>query len=362
MKKIINLLNKIMYFFYKKDTSLCIPKKVLVVSNTALGDTILSTPVIKTLKNNFEDIHITFMVNKNVYPLFKDYEHVDKVITYNKKLIGIIKHAIYIKKNNYDSLFFLHSNGPQDLFIALASTAKNIHKAINYPNKPSIEFKNIIQNKVNEKKYQHIIEHRLDTIRYLKPNNIDTSIEIPKKFYNNKHIKHNNINIGIQLGAADTYKIWPMNNYIKLLNKLLAKYSNIEIYLLGIKSELTLANTVYNSSIHKEQINNLCGQTTIDKLPKIINSLDLLITNDTGTMHLAIALKKKTISLFSPTDYKIFGPYQDFNLHTIIQKDGEFINTLPKKSRNQDAMKLISIEEVYKAVENKICEINTCVE
>ena len=81
-------------------------------------------------------------------------------------------------------------------------------------------------------------------------------------------------------------------------------------------------------------------------MPILINDLDLLLTNDTGAMHLAIALQVETVSLFGPTDSKIYGPYQDYNFHKVIQVDGSFVNIVPKKQRGSDGMALISIDQV----------------
>lgn len=362
MKKLINLFNKILFKIRAKKKEPKTMERILIVSNTALGDTILSTPVIKTLKKNFPAVHITLMVNKNVYPLFKDYEYVNEVIIYNKHFIGILKHIYFIKKNKIDSIFFLHSNGPQDLFIALLSHVHNIHKAINYPHPISPEFMSIIQNNVFPMKYQHIIEHRLNTIDYLRPSIIDKTIDLPRKFYQQERNSDSTFLLGIQLGAADIYKMWPIENFSILCNKLLDSDTTIKIVLLGIKNEQSLAHQLSELSNDKNRIIDYCGKTRIEELPCILNTLNLLLTNDTGTLHLAIALHKSTVSLFSPTDSKIFGPYQDQKIHTIIQKDGSFINRFTTKQRNQDAMKLITIEEVYNALSQQINRIKTCVE
>ena len=101
---------------------------------------------------------------------------------------------------------------------------------------------------------------------------------------------------------------------------------------------------------------NLCGNSSIQSLPKILNDLELLITNDTGTLHLAIALQIKTVSLFGPTDSQVFGPYQDFNLHKPIQVDGSFVNNLPKKQRGQEGMTLIDVDKVFSEVVDSITE------
>jgi len=128
MKKIIILLNKILFKTRKKNSTAKPLKKVLIVSNTALGDTILTTPVIKTLRKSFPNIYITFMINKKIYPLFKDYEYVNEIIIYKKNFIGLLQQIFYIKRNNFDTIIFSHSNGPQDLFMALYMGTTNIIK------------------------------------------------------------------------------------------------------------------------------------------------------------------------------------------------------------------------------------------
>lgn len=361
MKKIIQWSNKVLFYFRKnnlKHTSKL--HHILVISNTALGDTILSTPVIRSLKKSFPNSKLTLMINKNLYTLFKDYEYIDELICYKKSFWGLLSHIWYIKRNKIDSLFFLHSNGPQDLFLALASKAEHIHKAINYPNKLSKEFSSLIVHKVHENKEQHIIEHRLDTIRYLNPKYIEYTLDLPKKYLTQtKQRKNGKIHIGIQLGAADIYKMWPLECFIQLINMLLTN-PKIHIFLLGIEKESSLAQKVQQNT-NFQRVLNYCGKTSIEELPNMVMNLDLLITNDTGTLHVAIALNVKTVSLFSPTSSKIFGPYQSLDKHIVIQKNGDFINNKPKKERDQSAMKLIHIDEVYAATQKQLEEESQCV-
>ncbi len=76
--------------------------------------------------------------------------------------------------------------------------------------------------------------------------------------------------------------------------------------------------------------------------------MDVLVTNDTGTMHIAIALGIHTVELFSGSESKDTGAYQDLDRHTIIQKDGSYIRDGgAKKHRSDDAMKLIGTDEVF---------------
>ena len=99
---------------------------------------------------------------------------------------------------------------------------------------------------------------------------------------------------------------------------------------------------------------NLVQKTNIIDLPGILKQLNLLITNDTGILHLSIAMKVKSLSLFGPTSRLEFGAYQDKEMHKSIQKDGFFVNNKPKKKRTQDGMRLISVDEVISKIEEII--------
>jgi len=177
---------------------------------------------------------------------------------------------------------------------------------------------------------------------------------IPKHFYSeNSYLKKDpGIKyIGMQLGAQDIYKMWPIDNFICLAEKICKEFSNIKFVMLGsTKYEQNLVKKFQLGFNKSDLLVNLCGNSSLQSLPKILNDLELLITNDTGTLHLAIALQIKTVSLFGPTDSKIFGPYQDFNLHEVIQVDGSIVNNVPKKQRGQEGMALISVDKVFNKV------------
>ena len=289
MRSLIKLLNKILFRIRKKQESTQVLKKILVVSNTALGDTILSTPVIKTLRKNFPNIYIAFMVNKDVYPLFANYEYANKIVSYDKSFIGIIKHALFIKKEKFNSIFLLHSNGPQDIFMSLLSGVNEINKAINlssditpynkinYSNCMEEKTKKIISNNIKYTTYQHIIEHRLNILEKYNPTKIYKTLELPGKYYNDFcNDKYNNLNntitISIQLGASHSYRMWPLEKCSQLINKLLSKYPYLSIVLTGSLSENLLAKKLTKSIIYPERILNFCGKTTDRKSTRLNSS------------------------------------------------------------------------------------------
>jgi len=324
------------FYTVKNIKNLNNPKTFLVISNTALGDTILSTPAIKSLKKSFPDSKIIAVLKTAFAPLFYDFKYIDEIIEYDGKYKKFFSTISKIKKHKPDIALIFHSNSPQDIQLCVLS---NIPYILKHPTKS--ELKKYLSFDF-EKKDQHTIEDRIDLVRFIGGKNIDTTMEIEPLNDTNLKLKYKNYKnyIGFQIGAADKYKMWPIERFIELAKKL----KDEKIVITGIKSEWELGQKIVKECPNVE---NLCGKMSIKELAYLIDNLKLLITNDTGTMHLAIALKTPTLSLFSPTTSKGIGPYQDLKLHKVIQKDGSFVQKLPKKKRDDSAMKLISVDEVY---------------
>ncbi|MGO9378067.1 MAG: glycosyltransferase family 9 protein [Dissulfurispiraceae bacterium] len=328
------------------DELISIPNRFLVISSTALGDTILSTPAIKSLRQSFPEAEISMLIHKNIAPLFKAYPYVDNIILYHGGYKKFFLTLRTIRKTRPEAVLIFHGNGPQDIAFSVLSGANIILKP---PTKSS--HKKYLSAEQAQKK-QHTIEDRLEIVRMMGGKVIDTNMEIPaiadalkaRKIEN--FIGPDSELIGFQLGAANVYKMWPVENYIKLARRILETNQTVKIVITGVSRERRLGEQIVEAC-GSGRILNSCGMFAIDELPYLIKRLRLLITVDTGTLHLAIALCTPTLSLFSATDPFITGPYQDPHLHDVIRKDGLFIATLPKKQRDDSAMRLISVGEVY---------------
>ena len=103
--------------------------------------------------------------------------------------------------------------------------------------------------------------------------------------------------IGFQLGASEKRRQWPISHFIKVGEKL-SEIGYIPV-LLGTKNEEELANNYIENSKHK--VINLIGKTTAEELSAVLKLCSLLVTNDTGTMHLAAGCGIKSIAIFLAT-------------------------------------------------------------
>jgi ADP-heptose:LPS heptosyltransferase len=94
---------------------------------------------------------------------------------------------------------------------------------------------------------------------------------------------------------------------------------------------------------------NLAGKTSVDDLPYIMSRMDLLITNDSGPMHIAAATKTPLVALFGPEDPLLFGPYTSPELYRVIHKAVSCWPCGDKKCRSQSCLDLITAEDVLAA-------------
>ena len=328
------------------------PKKILVFSITALGDTLFSTPAIKSLKLSFPNTKIIGIVHHKWYPLFKNFPYVDKLYIFKKGVFNILSLGKQLKKENAEGGLIFHGNYPEDILLCVLSEVKFILKSsIDEKYKRFLSFTDFNVN-------THAIETRLALVKALGGNKLCNEMEIGplnSNYYKKKYLeifkkfKGKKKCIGFQLGASYQAKRWPVEHFVKLA-MLLNKIIDCVFVLIGSKKETSLANT-FERLYSLNNVLNFTGKTNIEELPYLLKNLDLLVTPDTGILHLAISLKIPTVSIFALTDPKYYGPYQDLELHRVVfNPEGLKYKNIKKRKRPLEPMKNISPELVFKEV------------
>ncbi len=324
-------------------------KSILVFSNTALGDTLLSTPAIVSLKQSFPDAELTLFVHHNMAPLFERLEQVDEIVPYHGGFRKFIRTVLALRKVHPDAALLLHSNAPQDIPMAVLSGARIILKP---PTRS--EYRHYLSYQFTPKT-QHTIEERLDLVRVLGAMRLTTRMRLPARYderqpgFLPRSSDGSRRIIGFQPGAANAFKMWPAENFAALADRLAQALDDIEIVITGSRKEWPLAQKIVDLCATRH-IRNLCGNYDLQDLPFLVHEFELLVSNDTGTMHLAIVLGVPTLCLFGPTSASLIGPYQDLDRHRVIQKTGVSIAGIPKKKRTDSTMRMITVDEVFQTV------------
>ncbi|WP_338523885.1 glycosyltransferase family 9 protein [Pseudomonas batumici] len=132
------------------------------------------------------------------------------------------------------------------------------------------------------------------------------------------------------LMTKDT-RSWPFKRFDHLVQRLVQKHPSVYIVLTGSPSEAFAADAL---TAHPHIV-NLIGKTNVGQLAAVLKRCQLLVTGDTGPMHVACAVERPMVLLCGKTDPAHTGPYPARDHHSIIKKDG---------------MDNISVDEVYQAV------------
>ncbi len=314
---------------------------ILIFSTTALGDFMFNTPAIRAIRAYYPDAHITLVSSEKNRLLVENYDQIDSVVYWDNKIRNLLPIALQAKKYKPELAVILHSHLPYDVLFAIMSGSQYILRNTSDVI-PEWFRKWIIADHTPAS--GHVIQSKLNIIRYLGIDSSDTRMEIPCKIEQldkgNYHI------VGFQMGASTQERRWPVKYFTELAQKLIESDSSLQIKLIGSPRELELSEDFFALLPEKyhNNIENLVGKTSLPDLLSQIKIMDVLVTGDTGPLHLAITLQRPTISLFTTANPKWTGPYQDLHLHTIINKR-------PNPDEGiQASMDLISVDEVFSAV------------
>ena len=308
--------------------------KILAVQNRmGIGDTVIFLPFIETISRKF-NTPVSLLVKKSskADQYIKQTDYLDKLIFLernNKKnerhkgIIGSVRLAKELKKNEFDKIFIFNSSLRFNLIARMA----NIKEIYQYP----------LFTKTN----QHIVQPAKDLIKknlgvdVVKDPQIGINSNLIKEAVLKFNINSNELNILLGIGGSGPTKRIPSKTFLSVMEKI-SNFKKSKFFLATGKKddEQIILNQILNSKF-KDKCIPLDSLSITDTLP-VIKNCDISICNDSSFSHLSSALGIKTITLMADTPL-IYGSYSS-NMYPIIP-DGETSvshNTFGKDRINPD--------------------------
>ena len=274
--------------------------KFLIIRFSSIGDIVLTTPVIRCLRKRYPQAAIHFLTKQKFAGVIQNNPYLDKIHILFDEINSTIE---ALKAENFDYIIDLHHN-VRTLRIKKALKMK----AYSF-NKLNIEKWLLVSLKINVLPEKHIVDRYMETLKHLDVRNDNLGLDyfIPEKDFVKQQdipVSHSHGYIGIAIGAAHNTKKLPVNKLKELCSKI-----DHPIILLGDKTDY--ANAFIIASIDPIKIYNSCGKFNLNESADIIKKAKVIITHDTGLMHIAAAFKKNIISVWGNT-VPAFGmyPYQ----------------------------------------------------
>lgn len=332
-------------------------QRILLMSCTAIGDTLMSTPAFRSARLAYPHAQIDLLVHPAYQALFQHDPHITHFIAYNGKWQGFLRVAYQLRRQQYDLVAILHANEPQATPLAYLSGARWIFKL---PNVHRFQF--LLSNtspRCQGKDFAHGIVQRLAVIKLAGGAETDERLvlalhpdaENAVSTYLHQAGYQTGPLIGFQIGASTNSRRWDPARYIALAKKLLVAYPNAWIIMNGSPQERALVTRVAQEIKHKQVVVS-ADKLPLHMLPALIKRCAVLVTPDTGIMHMAIAVNTPIVGLFAAADWQSSGPRQDMQQHIVIQKARTCLPCLGKRCTYQQpiCMDQITVAEVEAAV------------
>jgi len=278
--------------------------KFLLIRFSSIGDIVLTTPVIRCLKKQVANAEVHFLVKNSFRSVVQHNPYIDKlhVLAHSWELM-----IEELKTENYDYIIDLHNN-------VKTLRVKNTLKVKSFSfYKLNIEKYIYTSVKINLLPKVHIVDRYLKTVSSFGVTNDGAGLDyfISSNEETNKQdipASHHAGYIACAIGAAHFTKRWPVHKW-----KTFCEKTNHPIILLGGKEDAANGNEIASSDPVK--IYNACGKFSINESADLIRKSKLLVSNDTGMMHIGAAFKKPVISLWGNT-VPSFGMYPYYGMMT----------------------------------------------
>lgn len=273
--------------------------KILVLRFSSIGDILLTTPILRCIKKKHPTSEVSFMIKSNYQHVIKSNIYIDKIICFEKSIFEVIK---ILKKEKYDLIIDLHKN-IRTFFLRLFLMKKSLtYKKYNFRKWL------LINSGINIIPENHIVDRYFTSINKIGILNDNKRLDffikdiesITKKY---KYIIKNKY-IVFCLGASFINKRISVSIIKKTINYILGQ-TDYNIVLLGGDD----VQKDYDD-LDNQRIIDLINKTSFTESAFLLKKSFLVITPDTGLMHLASVFNKKIISVWGCTS-PLFGfrPY-----------------------------------------------------
>jgi len=339
-------------------------RRILITRTDRLGDVVLSTPVIRFMREQYPSAYIAFMVKPYCEDVVKHNPHLDEVIVYkkyrwHKSYWGTFKFAMGLRMRKFDMAIALHPTNRVHIMLLLAG----IPIRIGYDRKAGALLTKRVPHE-KHKGHKHEIDYNFDLLARA---GFDVSNADPRPYIVTKNkqkrivdliLKYQGVGgqlIAVHAGASCVSKRWPPERFAQVCDMLVSKFG-YDIILVGGSEAMSYS---YEVLAHmKSKAVNLTGALRVGELAELFKRCRMLISNDSGPVHVSAAVGTPVVCVFGRSDAGLsplrWRPHGEE--HVVIHRDVGCLECLAHNCmKNFECLWTVSVEEVASAAEKILC-------
>lgn len=326
-------------------------RKILIRSTNWLGDAVMTIPAMGVVRRAFPDAEITLLANPAVAELFKEHPSCDHVIVWDKKHLhkgaaGLLRFSSKLHRDNFNLAILFQNAIEAAIMVWLA----RIPRRVGY----RTDGRGLLLNygvpvSPRDRRLHHVAYylHMLEKAGIVaEPGPLSLSCT-PEEVAGARERLGEADWVAINPGAAyGSAKRWLPERFAQAANQIYMEFKT-PILLLGSPNEASVGNQISGKMNvpHK----NLIGTTSIRELMAALSLCRLLLTNDSGPMHIAAAFNIPIVALFGPTDHTTTSPAG--NISKIIRHEVDCAPCLKRHCpTDHRCMTGISVDEVMESI------------
>lgn len=329
-------------------------RRILVVSTTAVGDTVMSTAGMHAVRVRYPRAYIAGLLHPVNGKILKYSRLLDEQLEYSGHYRDFWPVVDRLRNMRFDAALILHGNEPQITPLLYLAGIPFIFKL---PNVSRYGF--LLSNldpRLDKAQIKHALRRRMRVAELIGATASEARMCLDLTEDQRRAIDSLLSSIGIdrgapligfQAGTSSRERFWPADRFSELGRALCERYPSSRIALTGSPAESRLCTEIAGA-IGPAAI-SLAGRVELEMLPALIARMSVLVTGDTGPMHIAIATRTPSVSLFGASNPSDTGPIYDLDRHIVIAKqwDAETRSALAA----EEPMARIGVDEVLSSIE-----------
>lgn len=340
------------------------PERVCVIKPSALGDVCNATPAFSALRELWPEARFSWVINKGLRGLVDALPGLDEVIAFDRKRMRPTPSGLAWAWNFGRELARHRFNLVIDLqgllrsgLMALATRAP-VRVGLGDAREGAPRF--YTHRVPMPRETTHAVDRLLRVAEAFganveEPRFLVSMSDADRDWAGSVLRDLSGPKVGLNLGAHWTTKRWPPEKFAEV-GRRAADQFGASLVALGAPEDQPMVEALIRT-LKPAPVLDLCGLSTLPQLAALCGRLDLLVSNDTGPLHLAVAADARTVGIYTCTDPKENGPYgpRSVAVKTKVECAGSYLQKCP----TMHCMEELSVERVWRAVEWQLKTVET---
>ncbi|GDY08386.1 MAG: lipopolysaccharide heptosyltransferase II [Planctomycetota bacterium] len=288
-------------------------RRICVIKPSALGDVVQSLPLLSVLRERFPHAEISWVINHEFADLLEGHPLLHELLHFHRR--GGATHYLQLlqdlRQRQFDLVFDLQ--GLMRSGVMAAATGAPLRVGLESSREGAslachVTIPGTSKGMSAFQRYWRIAEEL--GLGDRKPQTIVPTTDADHAWAADSLSSLTGPILAIHPGARWMTKRWPIEKFAVVAHKAMRQFG-FSVMILGSKWEMPVANelqTLLNGFASRKAVLNLTGQTTLKQLSAVLSSVDVVLTNDSGPMHLAAGLGTSVLGVFTCTSPTISGP------------------------------------------------------